>query len=43
MIHIGSLADYSYVEMLLGVIPKDMRIKVELKVELDARDPSKLQ
>ena len=43
MINRGTLAKYSQVEMLLGAILNDMRVKVIMKLELDPRDPSTLK
>ena len=39
MISPGALAEYSLVEMLLRALPKDLRAKGVMKLELDPRDP----
>ena len=36
----GALAEYSQVEMLLGALPRDLRAKAVMKLNLDPRDPS---
>jgi len=40
MIDKGALAEYSQVEMLLGALPRNLRAKAVMKLELDPRDPS---
>jgi len=40
MISKGAFAEYSQVEMLLGALPRDLRAKAVMKLELDPRDPS---
>jgi len=40
MIHKGALADCSQVEMSFGALPRHLRVKVEMKLEQDHRDPS---
>jgi len=39
MINKGAVAEYSEVEMSLGALPRDLRAKALLKLELDSRDP----
>jgi hypothetical protein len=36
----GAVAEYSQVEMLLEALPRDLRAKAVMKLELDPRDPS---
>jgi len=36
----GALAEYSQGEMLLGALPRDLRVKAVMKLKLDPRDPS---
>ena len=40
MINMGGLAKYSQVDMLLGALPRDLRGKAVIKLELDPREPS---
>jgi soluble lytic murein transglycosylase-like protein len=40
MISKGAFAEYSEVEMLLGALPRDLRAKAVMKLELVRRDPS---
>jgi len=39
MIKKGALAEYSQVELLLVAIPRDVRAKAVMELELDPRDP----
>jgi len=40
MINKEALAEYSQMEMLLGALPQDLKLKAGIKLELDPRDPS---
>jgi hypothetical protein len=39
MIHKGALAEYSQVEMLLVALPRELRAKAVMKLNLHSRDP----